>query len=359
MNPSDLDRIERELGIQLPAVYRDLVISYDEELHRWPELPGHTFARKTAFLFDPVALLQATERVRKRMKRRFPARGFVIGGDRGGWWLIDTALPDPPVQLVTPDYILDGFESVSELLDAVRADHAEAWKKARRVKQLGAGAELSPEALIEEGRRLSRPAVALRPRGEDYAAVWRGTGVASPGAGEWRHWISIDTRFLPQNPGNRSGVISVYDWWADDNRIGELKIVHDSTASLPENPDGSRLYAHAFACMPDVDVLFHFGSQQVKDWYKVSWAGDKSYRRTPVKEYLKVLEREHPFQGRMGAYAMIGGWSWYFGWCYGINEEYPWRLFDQALTVLTIEDSEPWIEVFDDGASFTAYSRST
>lgn len=154
-------------------------------------------------------------------------------------------------------------------------------------------------------------------------------------------------------------MISVYDWWADDDRMGELKVVHDPAASLPENPDGTRLYAHPFACMPDVDALFHFGSQQVKDWYEVSWSGDPSYRRTPVKEYLKVPEREHPFQGRMGAYAMLGGWSWYFGWCYAIDEEYPWHLFDQALTVLTIEDSEPWIEVFDDGARFTACSRST
>ena len=56
---------------------------------------------------------------------------------------------------------------------------------------------------------------------------------------------------------------------------------------------------------------------------------------------------------------MLGGWSWCFTWCYGIDEEYPWHLLKKAIVVLTIAESEPWIEVFDDGTKFVPFSRVT
>ena len=56
---------------------------------------------------------------------------------------------------------------------------------------------------------------------------------------------------------------------------------------------------------------------------------------------------------------MLGGWSWCFTWCYGIDEKYPWHLMKKALIVLTLAESEPWIEVFDDGKKFVSFSRTT
>jgi len=358
MTPSELDALELRLEIRLPEVYRKLVADFPAELRRWPNTPGRTWGRKTAFLFDPVKLAAATERLRRRLKKEFPPGGFVIGGDRSGWWLIDTAVPDPPVQLVTPDYVLDGFDSLRELLETMRADHAEAVALAGKTAATGPGGKLTPEELLAEGRRLARPALALKKKGSQYAAVWRGTGVVSPGEGEWRHWISLDAAALPQNPGGRTGVISLYDWWADDERMGELLVVHDPAASLPGKTDGTRLFAHPFHCLPDVDCVLHFGSPRIREWAELHWDPERGYDRSPVKEYLRVLRREHPFPYGT-AHALMGGWSWFFGWCYGMDEEYPWHLFDQALAVLTLEDSEPWIEVFDDGAAFTAVSRVT
>lgn len=361
MTPADLDALELRLGLRLPETYRKLVADFPAELRRWPSTPGRTWGRKTAFLFDPEKLASTTERLRKRWKDEFPPAGFVVGGDRGGWWVIDTAEPDPAVSLVTPDYILDGFASVGELLETMRADHAEASALAQKTAKAGAAAKLTPEELLEEGRLLARPALALRTRGDDYVAVWKGaggTGVAAPGEGEWRHWISLDASRLPQNPGARAGVISVYEWWADDDRMGELRVVHDPAASLPAKPDGRRLFAAPFDCLPDVDCIFRFGSPRIREWAATYWDPERGYDRSPVKDYLKVLRREHPF-GRGGAHALVGGWSWFFGWCYGTGEEYPWQVFDQGLVVLTLEDSEPWIEVFDDGRTFTAYSRIT
>ena len=81
--------------------------------------------------------------------------------------------------------------------------------------------------------------------------------------------------------------------------------------------------------------------------------------RTPLKAAHQVIDAEHPWWGKVDCYAMLGGWSMCFMWCYGIDEEYPWDLLKGALTVLTIRDSEPWLEVFDNGKEFVTFSRIT
>ena len=85
----------------------------------------------------------------------------------------------------------------------------------------------------------------------------------------------------------------------------------------------------------------------------------REQRFQTVKDYLRAMRRRHPFSAADGTYAMLGGWSWCFNWCYGIDEAYPWHLLELPLVVLTLEDSEPWIEVFDAGQRFEAYSRIT
>jgi hypothetical protein len=358
MTTADLDRLEQELGFSLPAAYREIMADLPAELREWPRVDGVPHPRHNSFGLDPDRLLQATARVRKRLRKEFPPQGFVIGGDPGGWWLVDAAEAEPRVRLVTRDFLLDGFESLREFFETIKADHAETCAKAAKAAAAGPKPKLTPEELLAEGRRLARPAVAYRDRGTRYAAVWKGSGVVPAGDGEWRHWISLDAAVLPQNPRGLTGVVSLYESVADDDTWGSLKVAHDPAATLPTKPDGKRLFAEPFDCMPDVDAIFQFGSDDVKAWAERCWDPNKGYTRTPVKEYLKVLQREHPFQaGR--AYAMSGGWSWCFTWCYSIDEEYPWHLFDQALIVLTLEDSEPWIEVFDDGAVFTTFSRIT
>jgi hypothetical protein len=98
----------------------------------------------------------------------------------------------------------------------------------------------------------------------------------------------------------------------------------------------------------------------VKEWLQaIDWDGYTDYEKSPVKEYLKLVHREHPFSANDGIYAMLGGWSWCFNWCYTIDEKYPWHVHEKALVVLTVAESEPWIEVFDDGKKFVAFSRIT
>ena len=81
-------------------------------------------------------------------------------------------------------------------LEHVRKRHQEAWEKAKRRQEAGSTASITAEELLEEARRMARPAVLLMEEGSEYAAVWKGTGVVPPPDGEWEHWISFDAGFL-------------------------------------------------------------------------------------------------------------------------------------------------------------------
>lgn len=366
MTKAELQEIEQALNCRLPKRYKDLMLSFPTELREWPPLePSAPADRRDDFLHGPDAIIAANKDVAKKFRKRVPPNSFVFGGDSKGYWLIDLGIPDPPVRMINKEWLLDGFVNLDEHLEFVKRSHQEASKTAKKRRRPGAAkadskAALTPDDLIAEGRKLARPAVALHDTGKKYAAVWRGAGVADPGPGEWRHWISIDTSYLPDNPRKLKGVVSLYEWFADDDRMGELKVVHSSKATLPRNSDGTKLFARRFDCIPDVDALIHFGSKRIRDWAKATdWEANPVYDRTPVKEYLDVVAAEHPFQSGDGAYAMLGGWSWCFNWCYGIDQKYPWQLMKKALIVLTIAESEPWLEVFDDGRKFVTFSRIT
>jgi hypothetical protein len=361
MTENELRIIERDLQLTLPEAYRQLILAFPEELRDWPPRgPDDPYDRRDDFYLDAAQIIAANEKARKRFRKRLPAAAFVFGGDNKDSWFIECGGPNPPVQLINKDYLLGGSESLQEHLAAVRQSHQEVWKKAGKRAKGGTTAPLTADELIAAGRELARPAVALYDKGKQYAAVWRGAGVVAPGPGEWRHWISLDANLLPDNPRKLGGVISVYDWVGDSDRFGEVKVVHDGAATLPRKTEGKKLYAKEFECPPHVEAVLQFGSKKVKDWLKaINWDGHTDYEMRPVKEYLKLLGGQHPFSSNDGAYAMLGGWSWCFNWCYSIDEKYPWHLHKKALIVLTVAESEPWIEVFDDGKKFVAFSRIT
>lgn len=170
------------------------------------------------FLLDPTALIKVQEAARQRFGRNLPPHSFVIGHAAENYWLIDTRQDDPPVQLLVQERMLDGPPSLGALLDRVKQRHKEVWKTARRSpggKAAAAatpqrGASMTADELLAEARRMARPATLLKEQGTEYAAVWKGSGVTLPPAGQWEHWLSFDTRFLPHNPLELPGVISVY-----------------------------------------------------------------------------------------------------------------------------------------------------
>ena len=298
MTESDLAIIERDLQLKLPEAYRKMILQFPAELRDWPPRgPDDPYDRRDDFFLDAAKIIAANEKARKRYRKRLPPGAFVLGGDNKDSWFIECDQPNPPVQLINKDYILGGSENLQEHLDCVRKSHQEVWAKANGRDKAGAKAQLTADELIAAGQELARPAVALYDKGKEYAAVWRGSGVVSPGKGKWRHWISLDARYLPDNPRKLGGVISVYEGSADDDRMSELKVVHDGQATLPKKTDGTKLYAKEFQCLPDVEAVFQFGSKKVKDWQQAtSWDPSTGYTRTPVKEYVKLVRDQHPFQ---------------------------------------------------------------
>jgi NAD(P)H-hydrate repair Nnr-like enzyme with NAD(P)H-hydrate dehydratase domain len=162
MNTTDLKRLEKELALKLPASYRQIVSDFPDELRNWPDRPGPKRTdRRDDFLLDVKQLIKANQRARRKLRKEFTRNRFVIGGSGDNWWLIDVATRNPAVRLIHDDYILGGFDKLTDLLAAVRADHKRIWAKAKKRSRAGSKATLAPAALIAEGRRLARPAVVL------------------------------------------------------------------------------------------------------------------------------------------------------------------------------------------------------
>jgi hypothetical protein len=365
MTEAEFRQIEERLGLKLPAAYRKVMSAFPEDLAEWPPPPGGTENRRIEdFLLDVDEIVKAQKAARRRLREPLPPGSFVFGRSGEDFWLIDTGKKNPPVELVFDEMILDGPSSLAAHLREVRSNHKQAWAKARS----GAQARMTADALIAEGRRLARPAVLLVAKGSEYAAVWKGAGVAPPPKGRWEHWVSLDARFLPQNPRKVRGVLSVYLCTEDSDRFHQVAVVHDRKAKLPPKPDGRRLFARRTECPPPMEALFQFGSKPIQAWLRANGVGPndgydrKSFSdqdQAALKAYEAVIDAEHPFRANADCYAMLGGWSWCFLWCYGTDEGYPWGLVNKALIVLTVRDEEPWLEVFDDGKRFVTFSRIT
>jgi hypothetical protein len=372
MTEEQLAEIEEKLGLKLPGKYRRLVGEFPPELRDWPLAPGETHNQPlTDFLLDPAQILEAQEAARKRLGQDLPDHSFVVGRTMGPtgefFWLIDTRKKDPPVGRVLEGMVLGGLKNLGELLARVRKRHDEAWQVAKAREGAGSADLMTPEELLAEAWRMARPAVLLKDEGSDYAAVWKGTGVVPPPEGQWEHWISFDPRFLPRNPRGLRGVISVYLCLEDNDRFETVEAVHDPAAALPEAPDGQRLFAEPYDCPPTVEALFKFGSPRIQEWLQANGASADSHELRDFapanREALKALEQmvaeKHPFGDRMDCAAMLGGWSAGFLWCYGCEEDTPWEILEKPLVLLTIRDSEPWLEVIEDGDALLGFSRIT
>jgi len=89
------------------------------------------------------------------------------------------------------------------------------------------------DILPATAQQLARKSVLLKRTGADLAAV----GVAmvvSPPSGPYRHWISVDSRYLPNDFG-LSGVLSVY---TNEENCASGVTVFSSTAALAADKGG-------------------------------------------------------------------------------------------------------------------------
>jgi hypothetical protein len=141
-------------------------------------------------------------------------------------------------------------------------------------------------------------------------------------------------------PSSVAGYLSVF---TDDERCegGRVEI----TPSWPKRA-GTELYAHAAAVLPPIDAVFARGSEAIGEWIRShGWERTDRYNdnfkdAAIVREYERVWMREFPLYSESDIYAVLGGWHFPCG-------DDDWSdLIDEHLMVLTIRDSEPWVEAW-------------
>jgi hypothetical protein len=136
----------------------------------------------------------------------------------------------------------------------------------------------------------------------------------------------VDCRFLPAGLGPPAGVLSVYT--NEEDCVSGVAALDPVGRIAPSS--GVALYAHQAFSLPPPDALP---------------GGD-------TDEYMRFWQSNCPLYTGEAA-AVLGGW--HFPWPDGDWEE----LRQKPLLVWTLDDSEPWVEVWGVPGGFRVMQRIT
>jgi hypothetical protein len=181
-------------------------------------------------------------------------------------------------------------------------------------------------SLPATAQQLERKCTLLKRTGTELAAVWGRDGVVPAPTGPYRHWISVDANYLPSELGSH-GVLSIYT----NEKDCESGIAVFSQTAVLGNHKGDYLYAHVSRSLPPPDA----SPELENEAYTEQWMGN-----CPIYNDNDIV-------------AVLGGW--HFPWPEGDWEE----LRDRDLLVWTIEESEPWVEVWRSGDKINVMQRIT
>lgn len=198
---------------------------------------------------------------------------------------------------------------------------------------------MTSEQLIAEGRQLMRPTSFLRPRGPGpVAAVYHERDDDEIETTGFRRWMTIDARCIPGISKSITGYLTIV---TDEENSTGGRI--DVLSSWPERR-GTELYAHSASVLPPVDAVFARGSEEVGAWIRShGWERTVRYNdnfkdKEIVQEYERLWMLEFPLYSESDVYAVLGGWHW-------PCPDDDWHaLIDERLMVMTLRDSEPWVE---------------
>jgi hypothetical protein len=200
---------------------------------------------------------------------------------------------------------------------------------------------MTSDQLIAEGRRLQRPCVFLRPKASGpMAAIWHEHNDEEIEATGHHCWITVDAGQIPGLPPSVSGYLSIFtnEENCEDGRV-------DVASSWPQRK-GIELYAHPTSVLPPIDAVFLRGDDSVGEWLRANnWERQCRYNRNfkdkqVAEAYEKTFTSEYPVYIESDIYAMLGGWHLPF-------PDPDWHeLVDDHLMVMTIRDSEPWVEAW-------------
>jgi hypothetical protein len=200
---------------------------------------------------------------------------------------------------------------------------------------------MTPEQLIEEGRKLQRPCVFLRPQGSGpVAAIWHERDDDEIESTGHHCWLTVDARHVPGLQQSVTGYISVF---TDEKKLRYGRV--DVTPSWTKRT-GTELYAHPAVVLPPIDAVFARGSEAVGEWIRShGWERTDRYNdnfkdASIVGAYERVWMDEFPLYSESDVHAVLGGWHW------PCADDDWHKLIDEQLMVLTVRNSEPWVEAW-------------
>ncbi|MBR8136105.1 hypothetical protein [Burkholderia cenocepacia] len=191
------------------------------------------------------------------------------------------------------------------------------------------------EDFLTEAKRLARPCHAYRfaAGGEPVTGYWHGIDAGAS-------CISVE----------RDGAwLNVY---LDESGTGGRV----ETSTQPVRSDHPLCRSSATS-LPPVDAVFRFGSAAIGAYldahgWQRDWGFNDNFKGAAAHDYAREWMAQCPLYTG-GVVAVTGGWNM------------PWpdddwhELTDLDLVLWTFEESEPWIEVFSDGARFSVIQRIT
>ncbi|MBL6617598.1 MAG: hypothetical protein ISP45_26550 [Reyranella sp.] len=182
------------------------------------------------------------------------------------------------------------------------------------------------EAIKRKAEALAKPSVELRRTGDasQIAALWGGCGVVSDPGPVFQHWLSVDVSYMPAELGLSHGVLSVYTH-PDDQNLDFA--AYEPSMRLP-TAGGVPLYAHRAKSIPPPDALI---------------GGEDG-------TYVRYWQSKCPMY-RRDVTAVLGGW--HFPWPDGDWE----ALKEHSLFIWTLDDCEPWVEVWKTGSGYKVMER--
>jgi hypothetical protein len=207
--------------------------------------------------------------------------------------------------------------------------------------RIGQTGHMTSDQLIAEGRRLQRPCVFLRPKATGpVAAIWHERDDEEIDATGHRCWVTVDAGQIPGLSPSVKGYLSIFT--NEENCEGGRVEV---ASSWPKRK-GIQLYAHPSPVLPPIDAVFLRGDNTVGEWLRANnwergWGYNGNFKDKQVAEaYQKTFTNEYPVYIESDIYATLGGWHLPF-------PDPDWQeLIDEHLMVMTIRDSEPWVEAW-------------
>jgi len=217
---------------------------------------------------------------------------------------------------------------------------------------------MTPDQFIAEGRRLQRKTLLLRPDGPgEVAAIWhasRGRDSAAIDDSGYALRLTVKARFIPGVKAADDLYLSVY------TNEKDCESGHVARGRAWPARGGTPLFAHEATVLPPIEAVFARGSEAVEEWLRendgtreeICAEGWPDFE--VLSPYYELYRREHPLFHDAGAYAVLGGW--HAAWPEG-----DWLdLMNAKLLLWTLEDAEPWIEVWrTSAAEFRVIQRIT